>query len=56
MLKSAVKIDQALNLLNVKLHPSAITTKDDLKKSGILIQTYADMGGKWMQFNVVGNE
>ncbi|MBN2241024.1 MAG: hypothetical protein JW712_14735 [Dehalococcoidales bacterium] len=59
MLKSAVKIDQALcssTLLNMKLHPSSLTTRDDLKKLGSLIQTYADMGGKWLQFNVVGNE
>jgi formate C-acetyltransferase len=59
MLKSAAKIDQHLcssTLLNVKLHPSSMASKEDLKKLGILIQTYADMGGKWMQFNVVGNE
>jgi pyruvate formate-lyase/glycerol dehydratase family glycyl radical enzyme len=59
MLKSAAKIDQAAcssTLLNVKLHPSSVTTKDDLKKLGNLIQTYADMGGKWIQFNVIGNE
>jgi len=59
MLRSAVKIDQSLcssMLLNVKLHPSSLTTGDDLKKLGSLIKTYADMGGKWIQFNVVGNE
>jgi pyruvate formate-lyase/glycerol dehydratase family glycyl radical enzyme len=59
MLKSAAKIDQAMcssTLLNVKLHPSSLTTQEDLKKLGILIETYADMGGKWIQFNVVGNE
>jgi pyruvate formate-lyase/glycerol dehydratase family glycyl radical enzyme len=59
MLKSAAKIDQALcssTLLNIKLHPSSLTTKEDLKKLGSLVQTYADMGGKWVQFNVVGNE
>ena len=59
MLRSAAKIDQALcssMLLNVKLHPSSLTTREDLKKLGSLIQTYADIGGKWIQFNVVGNE
>jgi pyruvate formate-lyase/glycerol dehydratase family glycyl radical enzyme len=59
MLKSAAKIDQAScssTLLNVKLHPSSVTTKEDLKKLGHLIQTYAEMGGKWVQFNVIGNE
>jgi pyruvate-formate lyase len=59
MLRSAVKIDQSLcssMLLNVKLHPSSLTTGEDLKKLGSLIKTYAEMGGKWIQFNVVGNE
>ncbi|MBN2074551.1 MAG: hypothetical protein JW762_03270 [Dehalococcoidales bacterium] len=59
MLKSAAKIDQAMcssTLLNVKLHPTSVSSDEDLKKLGSLIQTYADMGGKWIQFNVVGNE
>jgi pyruvate formate-lyase/glycerol dehydratase family glycyl radical enzyme len=59
MLKSAAKIDQAScssTLLNIKLHPSSVTSKEDLKKLGNLIQTYAEMGGKWVQFNVIGNE
>ncbi|HEX7474759.1 MAG TPA: pyruvate formate lyase family protein [Dehalococcoidales bacterium] len=59
MLRSAVKIDQSKcssMLLNVKLHPSSLTSREDLKKLGSLIQTYADMGGKWIQFNVVGNQ
>ena len=59
MLRSAVKINQAAcssSLLNVKLHPSFITSTEDLKKLGILIKTYGDMGGKWVQLNVVGNE
>jgi formate C-acetyltransferase len=59
MLKSAAKIDQSAcssTLLNVKLHPSSLTTQEDLKKLGNLVQAYADMGGKWIQFNVVGNE
>ena len=59
MLRSAAKIDQALcssTLLNVKLHPSSLATREDLKKLGSLIKTYAAMGGKWIQFNVVGNK
>ncbi len=59
MPRSAAKIDQALcasTLLNVKLHPSSLTTREDLKKLGSLINAYADMGGKWIQFNVVGNK
>ena len=27
-----------------------------MKKLGMLIETYADMGGKWIQFNVIGKE
>lgn len=59
LLKSAAKIDQAMcssALLNVKLHNSALTTTEDLKKLGMLINTYSDIGGKWIQFNVVGKE
>jgi pyruvate-formate lyase len=54
-----VKINQAAcssSLLNVKLHPSFLTTSEALKKLAILIKTYGDMGGKWIQLNVVGNE
>ncbi len=40
-------------LLNVKLHPSSLANREDLKKLGSLIKTYAAMGGKWIQFNVV---
>lgn len=59
MLRSAAKIDQALcasTLLNMKLHPSSLTNREDLKKLGSLIKTYATMGGKWIQFNVVGKD
>jgi pyruvate formate-lyase/glycerol dehydratase family glycyl radical enzyme len=59
MLRSAVKINQAAcssSLLNVKLHPSFIKTREDLKKLSHLIKAYSDIGGKWVQLNVVGNE
>jgi formate C-acetyltransferase len=59
MLRSAAKINQAAcasALLNIKLHPSFIGGSEGLTKLGILIKTYGDMGGKWVQFNVVGNE
>lgn len=59
MLRSAAKVDQAScssTLLNVKLHPSSLASGEDLKKPGSLIKTYAGMGGKWIQCNVVGNE
>ena len=59
MLRSAAKLDQAAcssTLLNMKLHPSSLNGREDLKKLGSLIKTYGEMGGKWIQFNVVGNE
>ena len=59
LLTSASKIDQAMcssALLNVKLHGSSLATTEDLRKLGMLIGTYSDMGGKWIQFNVVGKE
>ena len=59
LFKSALKIDQAMcssALLNMKLHDSTLKTTEDLKKLGMLIGTYSDMGGKWVQFNVVGKE
>jgi pyruvate formate-lyase/glycerol dehydratase family glycyl radical enzyme len=59
MLRSAAKMQQSecsSTLLNVKLHPSSLNTREDLKKLGSLIKGYADMGGKWIQFNVVGNQ
>lgn len=59
MLRSAAKIDQsscASTLLNVKLHPTSLASREDLKKLGSLIKAYAAMGGKWIQFNVVGKK
>ena len=59
LLKSASKIDQgscSAALLNVKFHTSSLTTEEDLKKLAMLITAYSGMGGKWMQFNVVGKE
>jgi formate C-acetyltransferase len=57
VIKSAGKIDQLPmqgSLLNQKVHPSALKTKDDLKKFLALIKTYlTDYGGKHIQFNVV---
>jgi pyruvate formate-lyase/glycerol dehydratase family glycyl radical enzyme len=59
MLRSAAKLDQSQcssMLLNIKLHPSSLKTENDLKKLGSLIKTYSEIGGKWVQFNVVDNE
>ncbi|MBI2907609.1 MAG: glycyl radical protein [Chloroflexi bacterium] len=56
VLNSAGKIDQLPllgTLLNMKFHPSALATVDDLKKLYALIKTYFEYGGKHIQFNVV---
>jgi len=59
LLRSASKLDQEMcssALLNVKFHSSSLATPEDLSKLGMLIKAYGSMGGKWMQFNVVGKE
>lgn len=59
VIKSASKIDQApyqATLMNMKFHPSAVKTTEDLRKLSSLIRTYFGLGGKHMQFNVVTKE
>ncbi|MBI5031597.1 MAG: formate C-acetyltransferase [Chloroflexi bacterium] len=59
VIKSASKIDQApyqATLMNMKFHPSAVKTTEDLRKLSSLIRTYFGLGGKHLQFNVVTKE
>ncbi|OHE22830.1 MAG: hypothetical protein A2X92_04040 [Syntrophus sp. GWC2_56_31] len=59
VINSAGKIDQVPlfgTLLNMKFHPSAMKTDEDLKKVYTLIKTYFDYGGKHAQFNVVDSK
>ncbi|MEM2867943.1 MAG: pyruvate formate lyase family protein [Candidatus Bathyarchaeia archaeon] len=59
VIKSASKIDQTpylCTLLNMKFHPSALRTVEDLRKLAVLIKTYFSLGGKHIQFNVVDRE
>ncbi|MFC1533297.1 glycyl radical protein [Thermodesulfobacteriota bacterium] len=59
LLKSALKIDQVpfqATLLNMKFHPSALKTTEDLRKLSYLIRTYFGSGGKHIQFNVVNRD
>jgi len=59
IIRSTTTVDQSVfqsTLLNMKFHPSALKTEDDLKKLASLIKTYCDMGGKHVQFNVVGKD
>jgi formate C-acetyltransferase len=43
-------------LLNMKFHPSALTSEDDQAKFADLIRTYFKLGGHHMQFNVLSAE
>jgi len=59
LLRSAMHIDQipySSTLLNMKIHPSALKTTEDLRKLSMLIRTYFSNGGKHVQFNVVSKE
>lgn len=56
LVKSAAKINQVpyqSTLMNVRFHPTALASAEDLSKLSTLIRTYFAMGGKHMQFNVV---
>jgi pyruvate-formate lyase len=59
VIKSAMKINQdpyQATLLNMKFHPSAMKSTEDLKKLSDLIKTYFSRGGKHVQFNVVDRQ
>lgn len=59
VLQSAMKIDQdeyQATLLNMKFHPSAVKTEEDLYKLAQVIKTYLTNGGKHMQFNIIDQE
>ncbi len=56
---SAMKIDQAAynaTLLNLKFHPSALRSEEDIRKLAIATKTYLTNGGKHVQYNVVDRE
>jgi pyruvate formate-lyase/glycerol dehydratase family glycyl radical enzyme len=57
--KSAAKIKQdsfQATLMNMKFHPTALRSEEDMRKLASLIKTYFEMGGKHVQFNVVSRE
>ncbi len=59
LLRSAMSVNQVpyqSALLNMKFHPSALKTTEDLKKLSSMIKTYFSFGGKHIQFNVVSRE
>jgi pyruvate formate-lyase/glycerol dehydratase family glycyl radical enzyme len=59
VMRSALKIDQdpyQATLMNMKFHPTALQSEEDLKKLSVMIKTYFAHGGKHVQFNVVSKE
>ncbi len=59
VLQSAMNINQdefMATLLNMKFHPSALKSEEDINKLGSMITTYLENGGKHIQFNVVNKE
>ena len=57
--KSAMKIDQSKYqgfLMNMKFHPSALKTKEDMKKLGDAIKVYFKHGGSMIQLKVVSSK
>jgi pyruvate formate-lyase/glycerol dehydratase family glycyl radical enzyme len=59
VIRSALAINQApyqATLLNMKFHPSALKSTEDLKKLAHLIKVYFNGGGKHIQFNVVDRQ
>jgi pyruvate formate-lyase/glycerol dehydratase family glycyl radical enzyme len=59
VMRSALQIDQdpyQATLMNMKFHPSALRSDEDLQKLSAMIKTYLKNGGKHVQFNVVSRE
>ncbi len=59
VMQSAMRVDQdpfQATLLNMKFHPSALKTKEDMEKLATMITTYLTNGGKHVQFNVVDRQ
>jgi formate C-acetyltransferase len=59
LMNSAGRIDQSPlfgTLLNMKFHPSALRSREDLIKLQALMKTYFDYGGKHVQFNVIDSK
>lgn len=57
--KSGMKLPQYKyqgTLLNMKFHPSALKTDDDLRKLAAAIRVYFANGGKHVQFNITSRE
>ncbi|TRZ67360.1 MAG: formate acetyltransferase, partial [Rhodocyclaceae bacterium] len=56
LVRSGMSIEQTpyqSTLFNLKFHPSAMKSREDLRKVSQLVKTYFAEGGKHVQFNVV---
>ena len=59
VMRSAWRIDQdpyQATLMNMKFHPTALQSEEDLRKLSDMTKTYLIHGGKHVQFNVVSRE
>ena len=59
LINSAAKVDPIpglATLFNMKLHSSALSGREGLKKLISLVKTYFDLGGYHIQFNVLSRE
>jgi formate C-acetyltransferase len=59
VMRSALRIDQdpyQATLMNMKFHPTALQSEEDLRKLSAMTKTYLIHGGKHVQFNVVSRE
>jgi formate C-acetyltransferase len=59
VMRSALRIDQdayQATLMNMKFHPSALRSDEDLHKLSAMIKIYLKHGGKHVQFNVASKE
>jgi len=59
VMRSALQIGRdpyQATLMNMKFHPTALQSEEDLRKLSAMIKTYLAHGGKHVQFNVVSKE
>jgi pyruvate-formate lyase len=59
VLHSGMKIPQdqyMATLFNMKFHPTALRTEEEMEKLASMIRVYLNNGGKQIQFNIVDKE
>ena len=53
---AVLQSDYMATLLNMKFHPTAMKTEEDLNKIAAMVKTYLTKGGKQIQLNVVSRD